>query len=72
MPKFTVSYEQSLSTWNQENKSTRTTEVEFPRKPSRKDFPEIERMLVDKFFHLHKGNLKNLADVSYKINRVIG
>lgn len=68
--KFVVSYERHISTANQEVVARRKTAIEFDRKPGRKDFPAIERMLGEKLLRQHSGNLGNPVYVSFKVKRV--
>lgn len=74
MPKFIVHYDRHMSTIGQEIDVSRTVEMEFDKKPIRKDFPRIEQMLENEFYRKFAKTIKRtkrLVDISYKIKKVV-
>ncbi len=70
MPKFLVSYERQMSTVGQEIKTTGRVVIELDNRPSRrKGFGEVEKILKERFLATHRGHLKNLLAVSFKIQK---
>lgn len=50
MPKFRVYYDRHTSTIGQEIDVSRTAEMKFDKRPTRKDFSRIEQILEDEFY----------------------
>ncbi len=68
---FMVYYIKTVSTWNNEWQQKGKVVIMLESKPVGKDRRELEKNMEESYINRHKRSRKNLADVTYKITRIV-
>lgn len=72
MPEFTIYYEKLLCTWNQDSRRKGKIKLELEKRPTtQEERRKLERKLEEDFINRFRRQRRNLADIQYKITRVV-